>query len=180
MKAALYSQETLQAAVNGDTAAIESLLDTCQPDLLKFARRVCATPEDAEDAVQETLWTISRKIGTLRMLTAFVGWAARIVKHECYRLLKIARGEKSLDRGNDLPDQEEDPHLRAALHYDVTAALAELPLIYRQVILLRDVEEMTAPEAAAVLGISTEAVKSRLHRARAILRARLGHWTKLT
>ena len=177
MRNALLSTEDIQAAVNGDAAAIEGLITTCQPDLLKFARRVCATPEDAEDAVQETLWTISQKIGTLRMLTAFVGWAARIVRHECYRLLKYARGETLLDPEIDFPD-EDDPDLRSALHHDVTTALTELPFIYRQVILMRDVEERTAPEVAAILGISTEAVKSRLHRARTILRAQLKQWAE--
>jgi len=176
MKASQLSQENLQAAVDGNTAAIEGLIVTCQPDLLKFARQVCATPEDAEDAVQETLWTISRKIGTLRMITAFIGWAARIVRNECYRLLRYARGERPLEPDDDLLHYDDDPNLRSALQYDVATALAELPLIYRQVIIMRDVEERTAPEVAETLGISVEAVKSRLHRARTMLRIQLSHW----
>jgi len=180
MKTAVIPQENIQAAVDGDTAAIESLIVTCQPNLLKFARQVCATPEDAEDAVQETLWTISRKIGTLRMITAFVGWTARIVRNECYRLLRTVRGESLLEPDDDLIHYKDDPNLRSALQYDVATALAELPLIYRQVVIMRDVEEMTAPEVANSLGVSVEAVKSRLHRARTMLRVRLSNWAELT
>lgn len=180
MSIAVVPHEQIQAAVDGDTAAIESLIATCQPNLLKFARQVCATPEDAEDAVQETLWMISRKIGTLRMITAFIGWATRIVRNECYRLLRYARGERPLEPDDDLIHYEDDPNLRSALQYDVATALAELPLIYRQVIIMRDVEERTAPEVAETLGISVEAVKSRLHRARTMLRNQLSHWAELT
>jgi RNA polymerase sigma factor (sigma-70 family) len=177
MKASILSHENLQAAVNGDIAAIEDLIVTCQPNLLKFAQGVCATPEDAEDAVQETLWIISQRIGTLRMLTAFIGWATRIVRHECYRLLRYARGESPLDPDLDLPYQD-DFGQRFILQQDVTAALANLPHIYRQVIIMRDIEEMTAPEVASMLGIGVEAVKSRLHRARTMLRIQLYHWVE--
>lgn len=179
MKRTEPSQESIQAAVNGDTAAISSLITACQPDLLKFARQTCATPEDAEDAVQETLWVISRKIGTLRTLSAFTSWAIRIVKHECFRLLKFARGESTLDAEEDLFVLEEDAGQLNVLKQDIVSSLAALPPIYREVLILRDVEERTAPEVADLLGISTQAVKSRLHRARSMLRLQLQHWTNL-
>jgi RNA polymerase sigma factor (sigma-70 family) len=179
MKRTEPSQENIQAAVNGDTAAISSLITACQPDLLKFARQTCATPEDAEDAVQETLWVISRKIGTLRTLSAFTSWAIRIVKHECFRLLKFARGESALDAEEDLFVFEEDAGQLNVLKQDIVSSLAALPPIYREVLILRDVDERTAPEVADLLGISTQAVKSRLHRARSMLRLQLQHWTDL-
>ena len=165
----------LQAAVDGDTAAIAGLITTCQPDLIKFARLTCATPEDAEDAVQETLWVISQKISTLRTLNAFMGWAFRIVKHECYRLLKIGRVEEPLN--GDLTIDQHDPEQRA-LQSDLVSALGDLPLIYRQVLIMRDIQDMSAPEVATTLGINTDAVKSRLHRARLMLRFQLQHWAE--
>jgi RNA polymerase sigma factor (sigma-70 family) len=179
MKRTEPSQENIQAAVNGDTAAISSLITACQPDLLKFARQTCATPEDAEDAVQETLWVISRKIGTLRTLSAFTTWAIRIVKHECFRLLKITRGESLLDAKEELLALEEDTGQLNVLKQDIVTSLATLPPIYREVLILRDIEERTAPEVADLLGISNQAVKSRLHRARSMLRLQLQHWTDL-
>lgn len=178
MKTIVLSQENIQAAVNGDTAAISDLITTCQPDLLKFARQACATPEDAEDAVQETLWLISQKVGTLRVVNAFMGWAIRIVKNECYRLLKFSRGESPLDSDSDFPSYHDDIELRA-LQHDIVIALAELPSTYRQVIIMRDIEDMTAPEVASALGVNTDAVKSRLHRARTMLRIQLQQWGKL-
>jgi RNA polymerase sigma factor (sigma-70 family) len=162
--------------VNGDTAAISSLISAFQPDLLKFARQACATPEDAEDAVQETLWVISQKIGTLRVLSAFTSWAIRIVKHECFRLLKFARRESPLDGENEFLVLEHDEGQQNVLRQDLVSALATLPPIYREVLILRDIEERTAPEVANLLGISNEAVKSRLHRARSMLRLHLQHW----
>jgi RNA polymerase sigma factor (sigma-70 family) len=59
------------------------------------------------------------------------------------------------------------------LRKDLVAAIATLPEPYRKVLILRDIDELTAPEAADQLGISTDAVKSRLHRARALLRDHL-------
>ncbi len=58
----------------------------------------------------------------------------------------------------------------------VSAAIAQLPRLYREVLILRDLEERTAPEVAATLGISVSAVKSRLHRARLTLRDDLQAW----
>ena len=59
------------------------------------------------------------------------------------------------------------------LRKDLTAAIAALPTIYREVLILRDIDELTAPEAAEYLNISTDAVKSRLHRARQMMREQL-------
>jgi RNA polymerase sigma factor (sigma-70 family) len=175
VKTIVLSQENIQAAVNGDPAAISNLINACQPDLLKFARQACATPEDAEDAVQETLWLISQKVGTLRVVNAFMGWAIRIVKNECHRLLRAVRGESELDEENELPSHLDEPDL-ALLRDDIIAGLMELPSMYREVLILRDIEELTAPEVAFTLDISVDAVKSRLHRARAMLRNGLQHW----
>ena len=175
MKTIVLSQENIQAAVDGDPAAISDLISACQPDLLRFARQACATPEDAEDAVQETLWQISQKVGTLRVVNAFMGWAIRIVKHECFRLLRAVRGESELDSENDLFSHQDDLDL-PLLQHDIVNGLMQLPPMYREVILMRDVQEMTAPQVASMLQISSDAVKSRLHRAREMLRGQLKHW----
>lgn len=177
MKLRQLSQEDIQAAVDGNAAAISHLITECQPDLLQFARQACATPEDAEDAVQETLWVISQKIGNLRTINAFMGWAIRIVKHECYRLLRLARGENPLESDREIPVDPHNPEY-ASLQRDIVTTLAGLPLIYRQVIIMRDIQDMSAPEVAAALGIQVDAVKSRLHRARSMLRVQLQPWVE--
>jgi RNA polymerase sigma factor (sigma-70 family) len=155
----------VEAARSGNAAAVERLLVVCQPDLRRFARRVCAT---GEDAVQIALWQLYRKIGALRTVASLAAWLFKIIERECYRLL---RGRRQLDRldGHDL---RQEP-LPLELRRDLVGAIAALPDIYREILILRDVDELTAPEAAQLLNISTDAVKSRLHRARDMVREHL-------
>ncbi len=142
----------------------------------KVGRRAVAegshgTIEDAEDAVQLALWQIHRRLASLRDAAALAGWTFRIVTRACLRMLRLRRREVAWD-------EDAMEHLVAvtpepALRQDILRALASLPEPYRAILVLRDIEEMTAPEAADVLGISVEATKSRLHRARTLLRERL-------
>ncbi len=166
------------AAKAGNPAALDRLLAVSQPDLLRFARRTCANAEDAEDAVQMALWQLHRRIGTLRVIAAFASWLFRIVERECRRLLGLARPTVPLDEAS--PSQLAVDPVPSGLRRDLGAMIAALPDLYREVLILRDVEELTAPEAAAELGVSVEAVKSRLHRAREQLREKLltaGYWS---
>ena len=161
----------VEAACSGEAAAVEKLLAVCQPDLRRFARRTCATSEDAEDAVQFALWQLYRKVGALRTAATFASWLFRIVERECSKLLRRrARTQAWDDAFDHLLRQEPLPH---ELRSDLVAAVTALPEPYRQVLVLRDIDELTAPEAADRLNISVEAVKSRLHRARQMMRERL-------
>ncbi len=171
------THDLIEAARQGESEAIHTLLVRYQPDVTKFARTVCATPEDAEDAVQEALWIASRKVGTLRVASAWTSWLFTVVKRECFRLLHRVRREQPLDQ---LPAQ----HLQTQgvdqgiLAHDIAQAIADLPPQYRQVLVMRDVQGMTAPEVAATLGLTVETVKSRLHRARSRIRAALSNWNR--
>ncbi len=163
--------QLVEAACGGDAAAVEKLLVVCQPDLRRFARRACSNRDDAEDAVQIALWQLYRKIGALRTAAAFASWLFRIIERECYRLLH-ARGKlQALDASLD--DVLRQEPLPLALRKDLIAAIATLPEPYRKILILRDIDELTAPEAADQLGISIDAAKSRLHRARALVRDNL-------
>lgn len=172
--------QLIAAATRGDAGALSSLLSVCQPDLKRFARRTCASSEDAEDAVQIALWQLYRKVGALRTVATFATWLFRIVERECYRLYR-GRG-KTEDLDELAPaEQPSAPTLPTDLRLDLVSALERLSPAYREVLLLRDVHELTAPEVAAQLGLSLEAVKSRLHRARAQVREQLlasGYWVK--
>jgi RNA polymerase sigma factor (sigma-70 family) len=170
----------IEAARSGNAEAIAELLSACQPDLKRFARRTCSTTEDAEDAVQIALLQLHRKIGTLRTVATFATWLFRIVERECFRLFRGRPQAESLDERaeHELPVA---PAVPVDLRLDLARAIEQLPLPYREVLILRDVHELTAPEVAAELGLSIEAVKSRLHRARATVRERLiasGYWLK--
>lgn len=170
----------VQAACAGDGRAIDALLSACQPDLKRFARRTCASTEDAEDAVQLALWQLYRQIGALRAVAALATWLFRIVERECYRLYRGRQPAESLDL---LPEQGQPlaPPVPLDLRIDLGRAIQQLPLAYREVLLLRDVHGLTAPEVAVQLGLGLAAVKSRLHRARALVRQQLlasGYWAK--
>lgn len=171
----------VDAARQGDRGAIVRLLSVCQPDLKRFARRTCATTEDAEDAVQVALWQLYRKIGALRTAATFATWLFRIVERECFRLF---RGNSHTEPLEDLADDKllaAAPRIPQDLQIDLARAIERLSPPYREVLILRDVHELTAPEVAAQLGLSIEAVKSRLHRARGMVREQLfasGYWLK--
>lgn len=160
-------QQQLSAARDGDRAALETVLAHSRQDLRRYAEYHCGI-NDVEDAVQESLLLVSRKLGSLRALEAYSSWMFRIVKRECNRL-KRARRQLIL-----LPSLEEidGPHHPApsGLLRDVVAALTALPAHYREIILLRDLEGRTVAEIAAHLGLHPEAAKARLHRARSLAR----------
>jgi RNA polymerase sigma factor (sigma-70 family) len=167
------------AAQAGSPEAIEHIISQAQIDLMAFARHVCATPQDAEDAVQETLWIISRQIGSVRTVAAFTTWMFRIVRHQCYRFLRKARREvdvDALETENATGKLAEGGDI-LALQQDVAQAIAGLPEIYRSVLIKRDLEALSTIETAAQLGLSVEAVKSRLHRSRGLMRIALQNWS---
>jgi RNA polymerase sigma factor (sigma-70 family) len=163
--------QLVDAACKGDRAAMERLLAMSQPDLRRFARRSCASSEDADDAVQVALWNLQRNIGSIKVISALASWMFRIVERECYRLLRLTRRTDALtDEMCEVLEQKASPDL---LRRDLANALATLPDEYREVLILRDVDEFTAPEVAERLQLSVAAVKSRLHRARGMMRERL-------
>ena len=157
----------LQAARAGDCAALERVLARSRQDLRRYAEHHCVV-NDVEDAVQESLFTASRRLADLRQLESFTSWLFRIVKRECNRM---KRGWRRLHHEPVTEDIAAPCALLGAdLSRDVVAALGSLPAHYRDVVLLRDIEGLTIGELAAHLGLSREAAKARLHRARALAR----------
>lgn len=165
----------VEAARAGDRAAIEQLLVRYQPDVRRFARRVCQTSEDADDAVQHTLVQFSRQLGALDGVVRWTSWLFTVVKHECTRLIARARRTRPLEEADDLRLFERTVASRAdaELSLALQQAFGRLDADLRRVVFLRDVEQLTGPEVAAELGITVEAMKSRLHRGRAVLRREL-------
>ena len=112
--------ELILAAQGGDSVAIGRLLANCQSDIRRYARRHCAA-SDIDDAVQETLLVITRKVASLRAAAAFTGWLFTVIRRECQRLGRamLGRAAEPLDvaelRICTLPDE--------TLRHDVAAAL---------------------------------------------------------
>ena len=162
--------ELVHAARDGDRAAMDRLLAKYQPDVRRFALRTCRTSEDADDAVQHALVQLSTQLGMFQGLSRLTTWLFTIVKHECMRLLGRARGAAADDTAIDRALAScGDIELAIALKQ----ALWRLDPDLREVVLLRDVQELTGPEVAVRLDLTLEAMKSRLHRARERLRLEL-------
>ena len=154
-------------AQTGDPLAISRLLTVCQADARRCAYKHCHA-SDVDDAIQESLLVIARKVKGLRAAAAFSSWLFTVIKHECRRL------SRKMLRHEPLTDEMAEELMLArpddALRIDLANALESLPAHYLEVVLLRDFEELTIAEIAQRLGEPPGAVKSRLHRARELVR----------
>lgn len=158
----------IDAARAGDDRAILALIVTVQGDVRRYARRNCRSPSDAEDAVQETLWVLSRHIAGIRHAGALSSWLFQVVRRLCLKLARQAMPPATvaeLERETALARRPADE-----LKLDLTRAIQSLPPHYRDVLLLRDAEELTVDEIGVRLGLTRESVKARLHRARLLVR----------
>lgn len=162
--------DDLSAARNGDRHALERVLRQSRQDLRRYAEYHCPI-NDVEDAVQESLFTVSRRLMDLRQLESFTSWLFRIVKRECNRYKRAKRALMQVPITEDIagPDYPE----AGGLARDVAQALEALPAHYREVLLLRDLEGLSLDEISAQLGLSVQAAKGRLHRARSLARMAL-------
>lgn len=163
----LERDSLILAAQTGDQAAIGRLLAVCQADARRYARRHCMA-SDVDDAVQESLLVVAHKVKGLKAAAAFSGWLFTVIKRECQRLAR------AVFRTDTLAEEEREHQLLSqpdqALRMDLAAALESLPAHYLEVVLLRDFEELTIADIAARLGETDSTVKSRLHRARTLVR----------
>ena len=169
MHAPAWTQD-IDAARAGDRGALERVLAASRQDLRRYAEHHCVI-NDVEDAVQETLFTVSRRMGDLRQVESMTSWLFRIVKRECNRM---RRGWRLLTNQEITPAIEsivtpEPLELRA----DISRVMATLPPHYREILLMRDVDGLTLNEIGEQLEMELAAVKSRVHRARSLMRERL-------
>jgi RNA polymerase sigma-70 factor, ECF subfamily len=179
--------ETIAAILAGNTHLYHNLIHPHERSVYMMALSYMKNEADAEDVAQETFVKAFRHLASFRAEAKFSTWLISITLNEAKSRLRrqaTVRME-SLDDAADeshgvspalLRDWREIPsealerrEIRSLIH----AAIKELPMIYRQVFLLRDVEELTVNETAAALNISVPAVKVRLHRARLMLQKQL-------
>lgn len=155
------------AAQTGNQVAISRLLAVCQADARRYARRHCHA-SDVDDAVQESLLIISRKVTALKAAVAFSSWIFTVIKRECRKLERLMFKHEPLE--DEIAEQQLACRSDGALRIDLAKALESLPAHYLEVVLLRDFEELTIAEIAERLGEPPGAIKSRLHRARELVR----------
>lgn len=167
MNAGMERSNLISAAQAGDPSALALLLGLCRGDARRYAQKHCHA-SDVDDAVQESLLVISRKVKGLKAAMAFSSWLFTVIKRECRRLQRALLRHEPLDE--ELAEQQLASRSDNALRVDLANALESLPAHYLEVVLLRDFEELTIAEIAERLGEQPGAVKSRLHRARELVR----------
>ena len=179
----------------GSTDAFEALLRRYGGPLLRLARRILGNEEDARDALQDAMLAVHRSIASFEGTSMLSTWLHRIVVNtSLMRLRSKRRRPEETDIESLLPSFAEDGHQttpsvpwretpESALEREETRimvrqAIDQLPDAYRIVLLLRDIEEKSTEETAAILGITPNAAKIRLHRARQALRTLLDRHMK--
>jgi RNA polymerase sigma-70 factor (ECF subfamily) len=184
--------ELARQLLEGKPEAFDRFVDHFRSKIFNYSRLMCGHHEDAEEVAQETLLKVFENFDQLREPEHVRAWVFRIAKNACLikrrKSIYAPQQELSLDdlmpaRGTsgdpmkieiaDWSGIPEDEVLRMELQHIIDGAIAEMPEIYRSVLLLRDVEELSTEETAHVLDLSTDAVKTRLHRARLLARKKL-------
>jgi RNA polymerase sigma-70 factor (ECF subfamily) len=172
--------ELVAAAKGGDRRAFEQLVRASQAEVYTLAYRLTGNEEDARDVAQEAYLRAFRSLKRFRGDARFSTWMHRITANCALTFLaKRTKGRhEELSSDESLADErpESSPETMAEAEFmrdRLTDALSELPPRLRAVVVLRDVYDLPHEAIAAELGISQEAAKVRLHRARRKLRERL-------
>lgn len=173
--------DLLAKARNGDSHALETLLRRHQDRVYRFGMQMCRNPEDAEDVLQETLLAAARSIQKFRGGSSLSTWLYAVARSFCIKKRRKSKfaptREQSLEQ--DVAESEilaatgktpDEAALGKEIQSALKSAIESLEADQREVLLLRDVEGLTASEVGEVLEISAAAVKSRLHRARVRVR----------
>jgi RNA polymerase sigma-70 factor (ECF subfamily) len=180
----------VRQAAAGDRDAMEQLLLQAQEVAFRFSFLVCGHAQDAEDVMQDALLKTYRHIGRIREPEHFRTWLYKTVRNTCLmkrrrrvdepaHLVSIEQGGPPVSGGFasiDVEDPARGPDeaaMNSWLGERLQAALSALPPSYRMIVFLREMEGLSTREVATVTGISEANVKTRLHRARGMLRERL-------
>jgi RNA polymerase sigma-70 factor (ECF subfamily) len=166
----------------GDDSAFERLFSRHAERIFRFASRMCRHAQDAEDILQDTFLAAYRHLDTFRGKARFTTWLYAIAANSCRRTRRHAGAAATIDepdRSNGhvpVDDWTRRPDVQAMRNDTRRAiedAVAALPKDQRLVLVLRDMEGLSADEVGRITGASVPAVKSRLHRARMAVRNEL-------
>jgi RNA polymerase sigma-70 factor, ECF subfamily len=171
-----------------DDTAYEEVVRRFGPRMLSVARRLLTQEQDAQDAVQDAFLSAFKSIGNFQGDAKLATWLHRIVVNAALMKLRTKRRKPESAIDDLLPKYHDDGHRRgngdwrithdtavqtSEIREQVLAAIDKLPDLYRDILMLRDIEELSTEEAAQQLEITEGAVKTRLHRARLALRETL-------
>jgi RNA polymerase sigma-70 factor (ECF subfamily) len=180
--------EWIQRILAGEKNVFHDLIRGCERSIYILLFSLLKNEADAEDAAQETVIKVYQNLHLFRGDAQFRTWVLSIARNEGLGRLRKqgSRREESLDANTDEQTGDYTPAILTSwreipsdaleqkeLRQILLSAIQSLPEIYRNIVVLRDVEEMDIRETAAALGISEGAVKVRLHRARGMLQREL-------
>jgi RNA polymerase sigma-70 factor (ECF subfamily) len=178
----------------GDPDALAALADAYGRRIYQLAFRYLRNPEDAEEATQDVLYKVHRKVGAFRGDAALSSWIFRITFNTAMSRLRRVNHRRGaapdvstaarLDGGEpqvrpepaDWSGLADEQVFRGELRTRVARAIRALPPIYRGPVVLRDLQGMSTEEASARLRLKDQTLKSRLHRGRVILRRELAEF----
>jgi len=187
--------ELARDLLSGNEEAFDRFVERFRTKIFQYSYLMCGQREDAEEVSQETLLKVFEKLEQLKEPENIRAWVFRIARNACLmkrrrsvyaperelsleELIPAGDGE-GVERKLQIADWSALPEtqaLNSELRAMLEQAIGELPEIYRSVILLRDVEELTTEEAAQVLEVGTDVVKTRLHRARLAVRKKMDRY----
>ena len=190
----LESPEFIQALKDKNPDAFSKLVKAFQDKIYNLALRLTRNPEDAEEVLQETLLSIFDKIHTFQERSRLSTWIYAITSNGALsRLRKKNRSSVTFEEDALLKIEnswhrnaqtvfdvnEKDPVILNELQERLEKAISELPDGYRELFVMKELNKMPVKEIAGIVGINPGAVKTRLHRARLLLRAKLSdYWTE--
>lgn len=181
---ALSDEQVVARVLAGDAPLFELLIRRHNQRLYRVARSVLRNDTEAEDVMQEAYVQAYTHLDQFAGRASFATWLARIAFYEALARLKRRRREAVAERPMESEDvvmsadKSESPSpeheaYRGELRALLEAAVDRLPATHRVAFVLREIEGMSTQEAAECLGIREDALKQRLHRAKALLRDRL-------
>ncbi len=178
MTSRAHDVELLARVVDGDHEAFNAVMREHEDRVFSVCLRIMSDREKALDATQETFLTVFRKAKQFKGESALGTWIYRIAVNTCYDILRKQKRRPS----EPLPEHIEPADLSAqeevesaALRPDIRRALDSIPPEFRAAVVLSDIEGMSFPETAEVLGVPVGTVKSRVFRGRRLLAQHLGN-----
>jgi RNA polymerase sigma-70 factor (ECF subfamily) len=189
--------ELAKGLLSGNAGAFDRFVEHFRTRLFQYTWLVCRQREDAEEVAQEALLKVFENADQLRDPEHVRAWVFRIARNACLmkRRKSVFAPEQELSleqffpateqggehRHMEIADWSQAPEkdlLRRELKETLGEAISQLPETYRSVVLLRDVEELSTEEAAQILDLSTDVVKTRLHRGRLSIRQKLDEYMR--
>lgn len=180
----LSDDEVVRRVLEGETALFEVIMRRYNQRLYRVSRVVLRDDSEAEDVMQDAYVRAYQHLDQFEGRAAFSTWLTRIALHEALARKRRRKPIQELDamqemKGDSMPilkSSKPDPEAETAqaqVRQLLEGAIQSLPEPYRVIVVLREVEEMDVAETAETLGVSESVVKTRLHRAHAMLRREL-------